>query len=341
MPPEMALDPEPYRIAVAPIVLSAPVGATDEESLYLATKEDWSEYFVDSLRKMNVATEVTLVPAEVAAKGTQADIQFAYGEGYDLLLRPRLVRANFNYENLSNSAFLSGALWLFTWVGGFFPNDSEYKSDMVVECDAWNACAQLPIQKASAKANDRISLSYFDRNTFFSLGTLESLVVPPFWTHDGIHETSAALTDQGTMQVAADLKRQIRDLAAKAREKGSTDFPIVEFAKPTNGSTVAGNVTDLEGRVVSPGRGIDRVEVFVNRKLHTELRQGRELLALTDQGRPDGTRECRFEVRDLPLPAPDSNEIRVVVTLEKDSATVARTFQLYGPAGKPTNKNVQ
>jgi hypothetical protein len=331
----MSLDAEPYRIAVAPVEIASSVGAQNDSALHLGTKEDLSKRFVDALTKMNVASEVKLTPARNAGGSSDADLDFAADGKYDLLLRPRLVRANFTYDSPSSSAFLSGSLWFLTWIGGFFVSDSDYKADLMLECETWNPCTKQLVTYTRAESDKKTTLSYFERNDFFSLGTLESLVVPPFWTHDGTEIASESLTDHGTMQVAADFKRRLRDLANSAATSGATDFPEIEIVTPQNGTTAKGGTTDLTLRITSPRLGIAHVSVFVNGTSLRDMNQGEDFADYAKQRRPDGRMQCEVTVNGLALPSESENVVRILVGLYGDTAMAARSLVIYGANGRP------
>jgi hypothetical protein len=337
----MALDPEPYRIAVAPVEVSQFVGPQDDSALHLAKKEDLSKRLVDALKKMNVASEVVLTPARNEGGASDADLAFATDGKYDLLLRPRLVRANFTYDSPSSSAFLSGTLWFLTWIGGFFVSDSDYKADLMLECEAWNPCTSQIITNTRASSDEKTSLSYFERNDFFSLGTLESLVVPPFWTHDGTEIASESLTDHGTLQMAADFKRRLRDLAAAAVTTSPMEFPEIEVSSPQNGSAVKRGAVDLNLRITSPRLAIAHVSIFINDKLLRDLVPNDGLADYSKQRQPDGRMRCEVSLKELALPSESTNVIRILVVSHGDTAKAARSLVVYGASGRPAPLGVQ
>lgn len=254
-------DPAPFRVAVSSAVaLDRTVAAmSGKGSLPLSFSiDDLSSELTANLEAMNAATSVFVVDGEMALD--EADEQNA-----DLLVKPRLTEFDFGHVQAADAAWLGGLLWITTWFGGLLVEDSVYDARMRVEWDLFNPHTAQRIATLST-ASDDVRLSFLDRNRFFSLGTLESLLVPPVFTIDDVTTTSDSLTRRAVTHVAAQLARYLKDdLGGDEREL----LGQCRISSPRNGSVVGRSVR-LRGAIV--GRDlITEVAIFVNEESHPLL----------------------------------------------------------------------
>ncbi|MEM7202990.1 MAG: hypothetical protein AAF628_22210 [Planctomycetota bacterium] len=198
------LTPAPFRVAVGPI--DAEELRATEDAAYALTLQSGTE-----LRERVIDAMVTRFDAASAVFAV-TDREQAAAQGADIYLEPRLARpVAMEYREVSSSWPGSLGLWLVTWVGGLVVDSSTYDCDLTLDVRVYanlqDRSEQIQRQPVQSGAVD---LSFMERNDFMSLGTLQALILPPFWTTDSSEATSASLTDAACEQLAANLTRYLK-----------------------------------------------------------------------------------------------------------------------------------
>lgn len=205
------------------------------------------------------------------------------------------------FEHVGTASFLgAGALWLVTWVGGLVVDDSTYSVRMNATCRySLNEDDYFDSPITGAETD----LSFFERNDLLSLPTLQSLVLPPFWTSDQADKSSVALRQSAmriaAQQIASSLKKQFE---ARSLNEWKCSVRLVTPAK--NGAPVAGTQMPVEFAIASTSiEGVKAVSASVN---------GGEPIPLT-LGRP-GRREVAVTGTLVGLDPTRDNWVRLQVT---------------------------
>lgn len=213
----------------------------------------------------------------------------------------------------ASSVLLSCGLWLTTWIGGLLVPDSSYRLD-------WNAGYRLePTSMSAAAALDQpiqsreVVLSFFERNDLVSGPTLQSLVLPPFWTTDQTDKTNAALERAAMRAAALELATFLKqDFEGAAN---ATWLCSVDVKQPRNGQRVTGAEMDVEVLVISRTRtDAERVTAAVN--------DGPEIELSREQTSDGAGTLARGKLRGL---RPDAeNRVRLRVFTDKEFTRTLR-----------------
>jgi hypothetical protein len=107
-----------------------------------------------------------------------------------------------------------------TWMGAFFVEDTRYEAILKLELDLVGPDGSSVIVKDLPLDSRSLALTFWERNPLLSWGTVQTLVVPPFWTSDDEDRTYESLTRRSLTVVAAKLKRY---LLKKFPNKGSLE----------------------------------------------------------------------------------------------------------------------
>lgn len=254
------LSPAPFRVAVAPLARWNQGLAMTEEQIGLAvdSRGTFQERFAAALRAEGVASDVIQLQSE-------EDVELlaeAARQQADLLIRPRLRSALFDESTLSDRWLLSGGLWLLTWAGGLFVDDSTYATNLALDLEIIDVRRGGLIQQTSA-ASGNVDLDFFDRNDFFSLGTLVSFLLPPFWTPDSVDKTSESLTAAAIDQLAVEVKSKLTDTRLERELKAR--HCQLKLAQGINGAPL-GSIPTLRGTLESQQSAIAAVFLSVNGK---------------------------------------------------------------------------
>lgn len=208
----------------------------------------FQELLIQSLQQVDAATSVVAAGSPEAAAA-------------DVVIAPQIEGdTGFRADEVVDW-WASGGLWLVTWVGGLVTQDYQYRNAMTTTC-ALNASS-----RGSALATFRINrptltTSFFERNDFLSWPTVQSLVLPPFWTTDDAETTSTALSTAYVQAVAEDLAKRLKgDFESTAQATG--DIALSFIAPAENGGELTGaNQATLIFRIDSP-KPASRVQVMV------------------------------------------------------------------------------
>jgi hypothetical protein len=220
-----------------------------------ATRQQMAEYLAQELRALDASSRIV---TRAEAANVTPDVTLTFEPNGEIA-----------FSHIGASGFLAaGGLWLVTWIGGLLVPDSEYEVRIAGNCrfavDTVNSFDE-PV------SSEPVELSFFERNDFLSGPTLQSLVLPPFWTTDQTDKTGDALA-RSAMRIAARraatlLKTNFEDRAAD----GLTCAVRVE--KPANGSAVSLSSMPIQLVATSHAEGVPvkRVAVSVNDGPETEL----------------------------------------------------------------------
>ena len=286
--------PCPITLAIDVPTVAAAEASAGSQSMTVRPGE-MQDLLVRGLRKVRAASRV--VPLSELASPSDADV----------VLRPTLRQtAPFEYIGCSDSWWASGGLWLVTWIGGMAVNDSSYRANM-------EAVFQLEFPQSERRFQQQmgsrdIDLSFLQRNDLFSWPTVQSFVLPPFWTTDQLDTTTAALTGHAVDDVAAKLgeylKQQFED------ESKTHDLCSIGIESPVNGATVTTESVKITG-VIRPAVQITSVQASLNGGSEVEA----SVVALADGEGGDGVdrayqRRFRVNLRGL---NPGENFVRITV----------------------------
>ncbi len=239
------LPPSALTIAVE-AVPSVLLGESTDGLAFAASAAELRDMLVDALRAVNAASRVVPATEDNAA---HADVTL------NLSFREPVTMSHQG----TSSYLAAGGLWLITWIGGLLVPDSSYNVKLAADCSLKFPRPRSIVRAVGSKA---VSLSFFQRNDFLSWSTLQSLVLPPFWTTDQKDATSAALTkrsvDNLAEEIAAFLKQDFEERALE------TDFCRIELLEPTkNGAPVPGTSMLIEFAVIAKDE-IKTISVAVN-----------------------------------------------------------------------------
>ncbi len=308
-----AASPAPFRVAVAPLQiapeldLAAATALGDEltaAGLHTALMAD--------LRTLRAASVVTAVGGD--------DLAEAEAAGADLLLRPRLVAANFAFQGGSTDGLLSSLLWLTTWIGGLFVADSDYLAGLEIDWQVVNPHNGQAIADLDGTVRN-VRLGFFDRNDAASFGTLQSLLIPPPLTADGDAATARSLTAAAVAHAAGELAGYLKSgLAGDEREL----LGELRIEAPTNGARVAEAFT-LRGVVVAHEL-IGALVVLVDDVVAVEL----DATTLPPRSQQQvGARTFRVPLPELQLTA-HPGENRIVIEYVAGGRRSSRTIVCLG-----------
>jgi hypothetical protein len=209
------------------------------------------QHLVEVLTRLDAASSVFAVGADALAE--------ARARRADLLVQPRLQRAaSLEHTGISKRWFLTSVLWFTTWIGSFWVEDSSYAAEMTLEFDVFKPAEGVRIDSVSA-SSEKVDLTFWDRNAFWSWGTLQSVILPPFWTTDHDERTSRSLSEVANARQAARLARYLKEELATSER----DFlGEVRLQSPANGADV-GPVAALRGKVIAK-EAITAVAIYLN-----------------------------------------------------------------------------
>lgn len=187
-------------------------------------------------------------------------VDLADAQEADVVLTPVIKQpVAFSCEGLSGSWWASGGLWLLTWIGGMAVDDSTYQSKMEVDCTFTFPRSKNKVGKVAAST--AVDVSFLERNAFFSWPTLQSLVLPPFWTSDEADSTREVLTQRAVNDVAQELARYMkRGFEDDAYDK---DNCKVAVESPVNGSQIDSDTVTVRGSVAAVEQ-VKSIRIVVN-----------------------------------------------------------------------------
>ena len=221
------------------------VPTTKAEAVELLTRELRA---LDASSKIVIAGEPTDVPPDIS-----------------LIITPRSA---IRMEHAGASSPLGAlGLWLVSWIGGLLVRESSYYVQVDATCSytIHDSVGNRTFKKdlASDPADERFfaQLSFFERNDFFSGPTLQSVVLPPFWTTDQHDKTGSALAQAAMRIVAREITALLKSDFDVLSQNALTC--LVEVREPVNGAAVTSSSTPVEVVVRSVGDPIKLVTARV------------------------------------------------------------------------------
>lgn len=244
----------PLVLAVAPVEAPGVVWPGTEG----LTEQQLTREFLTGLRAVDACSD--LVPMD------SSRIDGSLPGRVDLVVVPKLQRVDYRYDGMAGTAAASIALWALTWIGGLFVPDSYYETEFVVDIDLYDPRTRDQVDCIEGLKSGRTKLSFFDRNDFVSLGTVEALVVPSVWTHDQEAALQESVSRKALLHVAAAVKKR---LIERNREAG-LEFTI----EPPHTARLVDVRADV--RIDVQTSGIQRVIPYLNGDELTVSTSGRE-----------------------------------------------------------------
>ncbi|MCR9244879.1 MAG: hypothetical protein NXI31_07595 [bacterium] len=240
-------EPAPFRIAVTPLDVREGITLASAGQAEVAwDRERVRATLVEDLEELRAASVIEAVDGD------------GFDAGADLVLRPRLSGAEFAYLGSTSDGWLSSLLWITTWVGGLFVADSDYEAGVQIDWEVVNPHSGQTI--ANLAGNPRsMRLGFFDRNDLWSLGTLQSLVVPPVFTVDDGDRTTQTLFALGVAHSAGEMTRFLKT-GMNGEERELVGELRLEF--PRNGGRVAATCR-MRGAVLAHGL-VTELAMFLN-----------------------------------------------------------------------------
>lgn len=195
------LEPAPYRVAVLPIKFEA--GQVEANGLRFTWSEDQLRTaLVKQLKDLDAATELVMANSLESVRSDNVA---------DIVLEPMLTGSqSFTHDGLSSRWVAGGTFWLLTWVGGLFVEDSTYTTDLGLSLKVEGLTVDR--LREAHFGSSPIDCSFLERNNVASLGFLQSLILPPFWTWDNQDLTSESLSGRAVTTLAGHLTKYIKDL---------------------------------------------------------------------------------------------------------------------------------
>lgn len=283
-----------------------PTGVADDELRFSLDAQGFRTALIDGLRRVDAASRI-VGPGELGA-GEQADFELRV----DFKEPVRLSQ-----EGVTN-VLGAGGLWLVTWIGGLLVDDYSYRAELPLQCRVFS-----PVRSRGLTTNavgGVVSMSFFERNSFLSWSTAQSLILPPFWTSDDVEPTSAAVSQAAVAAAAAEIAGYLKQdfESAAAREDGCGFFDI----SPANGSVLSSGSLDLSIEVLSDQR-VDKASIKLRVDGHDAP------IDLEDLGRQDTRFRARLTAKGVSL---DSRTEQHPVILEVATDEVfTRTLRYRTP----------
>jgi len=150
------------RMAVAPFVLSGQLQSAPGLSTFQDPGGALRDLFVEALREQNVADEVIGVGSSYPRQVSRTTA--------DLLVRPRLHEIELGHVGVSSRWFVSSLLWLTTWIGTTFVEDSVYDARMNVSCEVIALRQGAVVVDYLELTSERVELTFWERNSVLSFG---------------------------------------------------------------------------------------------------------------------------------------------------------------------------
>ena len=297
------LPPAIYRVAIAPLV-GVPLHKPSEDGnglRFVFSEAEMPGEIAKAMRLLNAATQVTTVAEEdVPNVAVTAD----------LLVRPHLLRRpDIRHAGYSDRWLLSGLLWITTWVGGLYVEDTTYETDTEIQFRILDPNTHLLIHTVNATSGT-VARTFRNRNPWMSWNTMQSLILPPFWTSDHSEKTNRDLSVIICNRMAAQLALYLKE-EAEARMSAQ----VILDSSVQNGAN-AGGMARLGGWIQAR-EAITEVEVYCGdveiepRNKEQKVQQGVGFRHRLDY--------------DFPLPEGD-NQISIEFKIKEEPAT--RTLML-------------
>jgi hypothetical protein len=161
-----AIAPLPLKVAVVPVQSDPSPGgdpSREGEAAAHATLDDaaLTAELVDALRSQKVFREVVRV-------GADGDVERAYAEGADLVLRLRVKRAVVRFSGLNKGVYaLNWVNWMLLWVTSWWVADERYALEVDASIELTGVRSQSDLFWRDARARVERSMDDFDRGLTF------------------------------------------------------------------------------------------------------------------------------------------------------------------------------
>lgn len=294
----------PVACRLALTVSEAPSNVADATGMRL-TKDavGMRDALVGHLSRLDTASVVFGASNRSAVRASDADI----------VLDLKISGSPPKHRGLSSGWWSSGLLWVVTWIGGLFTDDSTYMTDLTVNGSLTHVDSAL-IGPVAGRSGE-IDLHFWNRNKLLSWRTLQSMILPPFWTSDDAELTSEQLTDlaahAAAVQIADYIKRRLEEDAAASFAK------LVLIEPANNGVVVTGTSARLHFAIESKDEPVKTLAVAHGGR-------SEEVPLPANTGVPGG---YRCEVKDLEIELrPGENLIQIVANV--GGRRFARTLRL-------------
>jgi len=313
--------PAPFRLAVAPFELPPSLEAGLAVTGVRRTAPELQTDLVRAFEEQRVSSDVF-----ATASGDSFN---AYREQADLMLRPRLEDARFRRDGATGRAFLSTALWLTTWIGGLWVEDSRYDANIRMTYDLVDPNTGVLVATNKALESTAVDLTFWERNEAFSSGFFASMFIPPFLAHDDRTTTENSLVRRANRVLAAQVKAYlIEELPAEESQLLAT----LTIEAPLNGEESTGLV-DFRCRIGSLS-DVTEALLLVNGEVHSRWDE-EELSSLAGQAAgEEGRMALTISAGAIPLSRPGKNLLRVMANVAGQWAS--RSIVVYNAAPNST-----
>lgn len=237
-----------------------PVPTTKAEAVAFLTQELRA---LDASSKIVLAGQPTEVPPDL-----------------ELTFKPR---GGIRTQHAGSSSPLGAfGLWLVSWIGGLLVPDSSYYVEIDATCSYTidDSVGKRTFDKnlASDPVDERFftQLSFFERNDFFSGPTLQSIVLPPFWTTDQHDKTGSALSQAAMRIVAREITALLKAKDFEALHQNALACRI-EINEPVNGAAVTSSAIPIEITARCVGVPIKNVAAQANDGPVIDLKRERDV----------------------------------------------------------------
>jgi hypothetical protein len=298
--PLAASEPVAYRLAVAPVEIDPAVAQEGDLAKLGCTEDEVRAELVRALLDLRAASEIFPVSSPSAYS--------AYMEKADLLLVPRIEKATFRHKGNSGGALTATLLWVTTWVGSLWVEDSTYRAQLGLKCQLVDPHTGVNLASDVEARSDEVDLSFWDRNEAFSGNFFSTMIMPPFLTKDDQAQTSHALLRRSMEVVAAKLKVFLRE-GLPNRELGHLAHVLI--LEPKNDAVIEGPA-GVRCEIVAR-RPITEALVLVNGDVLRRLGDA-DLPSPKDQMEGEYYK-CRLNVEGIEVTKPGANLIRVLINV--------------------------
>lgn len=308
--------PAPYRVAIAPLVLgeefsraqAGPEGRVQPRVVFSA--QDFRTRLIDGLARHRTLSEAFPVGA--------LDLLEAQDGRADLLLRLQWADSRITSEGpAGGAAWMSALLWATTWAGSLWIRDSEYATGCTLRGSLVNPYLGRTVQRFTITTGP-VRLSFWERNPFLSLGLLQSLVLPPFWTSDDRTRTDQRLSEEIVAQLAAELARFFKDDLAAVEDPAAGASARIRIEQPDSAGA-ASSYTHVAATVSSP-HPIQEALLFLN---------GRPVAAIPAPTQPGADGHYRLDIARPVALLPGRNDLQLRVLAEGE--ITSRTVVVHNP----------
>ena len=300
-----ALEPAPYRVALAPPTLGEEVSGAALQAL---DRDTLQQELREGLERLGCASDLVCLDS--------ADVAAADEARADILLCPRLTAVRFGHEGATAQGLLSTMLWAVTWIGGLFVPDNAYIAGVQIDWRLVNPHNGQPVATLPGRMRS-CRLAFTDRNPWVSWGTIQSVVLPPVFTSDDPRALEESLAAAGLAFAAVDASAYLKSgLAGEEREL----LGELRIESPRNGATLKSD-TKLRAELVAH-EALSELVLVVGEEVVS--RQTVEDLPSRGQQQV-GARTFQVALPEIQL-RPADGDVRVVVEFVAGGRRSSRTL---------------